>query len=211
MSFRDGSTESRVPTSRMALSKSALSFATTSAERSNVDAQEENNKPAISLQRSFSGIEEGADKTSFEYDAADFIVNSSVDIESWIEQDEDYSGGIYTGGLLKSKSHDPSDSTSRFQPSLRSVSYDPQSVSQLNAMNNAYTSLDDKNDYAGAVNGAGHEADIEVTFDEPPLGLTLSMGADGEPEVTKTVLNGAAMRMVPLCPFYRFLVDFGLS
>ena len=186
----------------MALSKSALSFATAAAERNSVDAQQEKSNPAISQQRSSSGMqdEEVVEKNSFEYDTADFIVNSSVDIESWIEQEEDDGIGIYTGGLLKSKSHDPRDSNSRFQPSLRSVSYDSQNISQMNAMNNAYTSLDDKNDYAGAVNGAGQETvsmDIEVTFDEPPLGLTLSMGTDGEPEVTKTVLNGAAMRMVP--------------
>lgn len=191
VSFRDGTTESRVPISRMALSKSALSFAAATTP--------EENKPAIS-QRSLYGIQEvEADKMSFDFDAADFVVNSSLDIESWIEQEDEYSRGVLIGGSLKSKSHDPRDESTRFHPSLRSISYDSKSMAQANAVDNgAYTSLDDKNDITWAASGgAGNEAiDIEVIFNEPPLGLTLSMGTDGEPEVTKTVINGAAMRMV---------------
>lgn len=185
-----------MPISRMALSKSALSFAAAS-ERNSVDTLEENKH--ANPQRSLYGIQEvDADNMSFDFDPADFVVNSSLDIESWIEQEDEYSRGILTGGSLKSKSHDPRDESAKFYPSLRSISYDSKSIAQGNAVDNgAYTSLDDKGDVTWAANGAGNEAiDIEVIFDEPPLGLTLSMGTDGEPEVTKTVINGAAMRMV---------------
>eukprot|EP01036_Dinobryon_divergens_P022130 gene22130-30366_t len=193
--FRDGTTESRVPISRMALSKSALSFAAAS-ERNSVDTLEENKY--ANPQRSLYGIQEvEGDNMSFDFDPADFVVNSSLDIESWIEQEDECSRGMLTGGSLKSKSHDPRDESARFHPSLRSISYDSKSFAQaIAADNGAYTSLDDKGDITWAANGAGNEAiDVEVIFDEPPLGLTLSMGTDGEPEVTKTVMNGAAMRM----------------
>ena len=180
----------------MALSKSALSFAAAS-ERNSVDTLEENKY--ANPQRSLYGIQEvEVDNMSFDFDPADFVVNSSLDIESWIEQEDECSRGMLTGGSLKSKSHDPRDESARFHPSLRSISYDSKSFAQaIAADNGAYTSLDDKGDITWAANGAGNEAiDVEVIFHEPPLGLTLSMGTDGEPEVTKTVMNGAAMRMV---------------
>lgn len=228
--FRDGSTESHVPTARMALSKAVFSFASAAAaaQASKEVLEEEAHAIAHSSSQSeeLSGLrqdyhslleEDAGAGGQQDFKTTDFVVDSNVDMEMWMENDEgdrfDEMDEGFAGLSLRSKSYDPMRGKQpNAKSSLKSMSYDPQCSSSSGGgggglsvvTSGAYISLDDDTDgLTEGVPGSGLATDgecsiIELTFDVPPLGLTLSVGQSGEPEVTKTVQNGAAMRMVKI-------------
>lgn len=196
MVFRDGTAESHVPPTRMALSKSLVPSSQAqdvrfSAQDSHshsshgVEAEVENDVDDegdynLHLSRAIKECEEELK----DLNTAEFIAETSFDIDAWIENDdlEEEADDFVPGLTLRSKSHGDVPYRHGVGSGLKAISYDSGSTGN-------YVSLDDD---------AEEGATTELTFSEPPLGLTLSVGANGQPEVTKTVTNGAAMRMVLL-------------
>lgn len=160
VTYRDASTESRVEYARIAVPKDlkvndCLPTANKQEEQQQQE-QPEQQRPVVIHDSKFR-IER----------TADFVVNTTENLEAWIESDEP---DVAPSPIKVNSDYTPLD----------------QDSSALN------TSLSDSVDGTSAQAVAAAGADYKVTFAQGPMGMTLTKGYGGRAEVTRLLPNSAA-------------------